>query len=293
MPRHLQRLLQLAIVCSGKAVLLRGTPSSWLALEEQPLCTLPAAGNFSGIVQVFVHQDNSRHLEFGDAWSGTQTTVSCRGQLPPTCLAHFKEDGPASSCDVAECPCDRDTSDVDTDYLKKMVDVVVPLCKASTAAQFKILNIGLGGGDIPAYLLSHCPENTVVQSIEYDPRVVLVAGKFFGTNDNKGRHKVITGDGGAESAVLLEAGQAYDVILVDVFDDAGSVPKSCVNSAFLRTVHGLLRPAGKLMQQVWDRQHDELLSGLKHQFEQEPGGHVEDGDGRHGQWVIVATRSSS
>lgn len=272
---------------------MRGTPSSWLALEEQPLCTLPASGNFSGIVQVFVHQDNSRHLEFGDAWSGTQTSVSCRGPLPPSCLVHFREDGPASSCDAVDCPCDRDASNVDTDYLAKMVNTIVPSCKAaSSSSDFRILNIGLGGGDIPAYLLSHCPANTFVQSIEYDPRVVAVAGKFFGTNDEKGRHTVLTGDGGAQSAALLEAGRQYDAILVDVFDDAGDVPSSCVNEAFLRTVHGLLRPSGKFVQQVWDRQHGELLSGLKRQFEQ-GGGQVEDGDGHHGQWVLVATKSGS
>lgn len=283
-------LVSLAIGCQLGEALLRGTPSSWLALEEQPLCTLPASGNFSGIVQVFVHQDNSRHLEFGDAWSGTQTTVSCHGQLPTSCLAHFKEDGPASNCDTVECPCDRDASSVDTDYLAKMVNVVVPLCKeAASASQFNVLNIGLGGGDIPAYILSHCPENTHVQSIEYDPRVVDVAGKFFGTNDGKGRHQVITGDGGAQAAALLEAGRQYDAILVDVFDDAGDVPRSCVDAGFVKTVHGLLRPSGKFIQQVWDRQHGELLSGLKNQFE----GQVEDGDGRHGQWVLVATRSSS
>jgi SAM-dependent methyltransferase len=289
-----QRLFWLAIAVGLADAVLRGTPTSWLALDDQPLCTLPATGNFSGMVQVFVHHDNSRHLEFGDAWSGTQTTVSCRGDLPSSCLANFQESGPASDCAAVNCPCDRDASNVDTEYLAKMVNTVVPLCKAaSSAPQFNILNIGLGGGDIPAYILSHCPENTHVQSIEYDPRVVSVAEKFFGTNDGKGRHTVITGDGGAEAAALLGEGKQYDAILVDVFDDAGDVPKSCVNNAFLKTVHGLLRPSGKFVQQVWDRQHAELISGLRHQFEQEPGGQVEDGDGRHGQWVLVATRSAS
>merc|ERR1719356_1627823 len=89
---------------AGKA-LVRNAPTSWLALESQPVCTLPATGNFSGLVQVFVHEDNSRHLEFGDAWSGTQTTVSCKGSLPPACLAHFNEDTLSPNCDQVTCPC--------------------------------------------------------------------------------------------------------------------------------------------------------------------------------------------
>lgn len=287
----------LALVAVRKAAaagLLRGTPTSWLELEEQPLCVLPAFGNFSGPVQVFVHQDNTRHLEFGDAWSGTQTSVSCKGALPPSCLAHFKEDSPAASCNAVECPCERDASSVDTDYLTRMVNAVVPICqKAATAASFNILNIGLGGGDIPAYLLSHCPRNTHVESVEYDPRVVTVAGKFFGTDDEHGRHKVSTGDGGAEAAARLHAGRRYDAVLVDVFNDAGDVPPSCASAAFVESIHGLLRPSGKFIQQVWDRQHAALLNAVKRRFEKEPGGIVEDGDGHHGQWVVMATKGNA
>lgn len=273
---------------SESKILLRGTPTSWLALEAQPICALAASGDFSGAVQVFVHQDNTRHLEFGDEWSGTQTSVSCRGPMPTSCLAKFNEAGSPPSCDAVDCPCDRDASTVDTDYLAKMANVVVPLCKAAAeSASFEILNIGLGGGDIPAYILAHCPTNTRIESIKYDPRVVTVAGKFFGTNDSQGRHKVDTGDGGAKAAELLKNGRSFDAVLIDVFDDAGDVPASCLGDGFTETVHGLLRPSGKVVQQVWDRQHSTLLESFKKEF----GSQVEDGDGKHGQWVVVASKA--
>jgi spermidine synthase len=170
-----------------------------------------------------------------------------------------------------------------------MASAVVPMCNAAAVDRsFQILNIGLGGGDIPAFLLSHCPNTTLIESVEYDPRVVTVAGKFFGTGDSHGRHTVDTGDGGARAAALLKSGRRFDAVLVDVFDDAGDVPATCLGDVFTTTIHGLLKPSGKLVQQVWDRQHSSLLSSFKKQF----GSRVEDGDSSHGQWVVVATKES-
>lgn len=265
-----------------------------LALENQPICVLPASGAFSGQVQVFVHQDNSRHLEFGDEWSGTQTSVNCKGPLSSTCLAQFDEDSAVPSCDVVNCPCDRDTTKVGDDYLAKMVNVVMPMCKAAAnTSSFTILNIGLGGGDIPTYLLAHCPSNTHIESIEFDPRVASVAGKFFGTDDVHGRHKVNVGDGGVKAAELLSAGFRYDVVLADVFNDAGDVPASCVGEAFAKSVHGLLRPSGKLVQQVWDTQHVKVFSSLENVFAKDAGGSVHDNVSKVRQWVVVATKGSA
>eukprot|EP00928_Gymnodinium_smaydae_P008452 TRINITY_DN13081_c2_g3_i1.p1 TRINITY_DN13081_c2_g3~~TRINITY_DN13081_c2_g3_i1.p1 ORF type:complete len:313 (+),score=25.22 TRINITY_DN13081_c2_g3_i1:85-1023(+) len=293
MPRcpKLGRVLLFTLIHgSGALGTARVAPLSMLALDSTPICTVAAAGNQSGQVQVFAHEDNSRHLEFGNEWSGTQTSVRCKGALPLSCTNHFTENGSVVPCSQVDCPCERDSSAVDAEYLSVMVEAVLPLCRNATGAKtFRVLNIGLGGGDVPAFLLDHCPQGTLVESVEYDPRVVYVATRYFGTNLAQGRHKVHVGDGGAVVQQLRHSGQLYDAILIDVFDDAGDVPASCLGDAFTMNVRALLRPSGKVLQQVWERQHGQLLNSLKRQFGVNCAA---DTYGRNGQWVVVATQTS-
>jgi len=41
------------------------------------------------------------------------------------------------------------------------------------------------------------------------------------------------------------------------------------------------------------RQHQLLLSAFRQSFQKSKGGEVADGDGVHGQWVVVASKSAA
>lgn len=267
-------------------VLGRDSPSSNLDLEMKPLCVMGPEGNFSNQVEVFVHADNSRYLELGDDMSGTQTRVPCDGELPKSCLKGFQAEGSPPPCAMIECPCERNVSRILTEYGQKMMETLIPACQGST--EFRVLNIGLGAGGLPPYLLAHCPTNTVVDSVEFDPRIIAAGERFFGTDDAHGRHEISSGDGGAAIAERFHAGKHYDAIVVDAFDADGNVPRSCSDAEFLGHAQAILRPGGKLVMQVWSRQYPEVLERFEKRF---GASNVVGNDVHFGQWVIAATNA--
>merc|ERR550514_766734 len=111
-----------------------------------------------------------------------------------------------------------------------MMQEVTPACESwsvihpgEESGPMRVLLVGLGGGALPAYMLSQCPKGSVfVESVEYDPRVVKAAERFFGFQVIPGANEVETDDGG--KAVARRASnpdsssrEQYDVVLVDCF----------------------------------------------------------------------------
>lgn len=264
----------------------RGPAADALVSDERPICVYGPKEGFGGHVQVFVSTDNSRYLEFDHDGVGSQTEVKCRGQVPPDCASPSPVTGAAASwsvnttqsCELLDCPCDRDISSLDFSYMVDMMQEVTPLCESwsvlhsgAEASPMRVLLVGLGGGALPAYIVSHCPSGTArVESVEYDPRVVMAAEKFFGFNVQPGKNEVETNDGGAALARRAESAtygqEAYDAVLVDCFGDAGEVPDSCKSEAFIANAKTLLKRGGKMIQQIWSPQYEKVIERYKASF---------------------------
>jgi len=161
--------------------------------------------------------------------------------------------------------CEPDTSSLQFVYMKKMMDIALPMCEQKEDG-FNALIIGLGGGALPEYLLEHCPQSAQIESIEYDPRVIDVATNFFGFHVVPGRNEIQNRDGGEAVKERVEAGKKYDLVLVDCFQTGGHVPDSCRSNDFITGLHSILKPGGKAIQQVWGSQYDSILGAYSNVF---------------------------
>mmetsp|Transcript_18503 Transcript_18503/g.50968 ORF Transcript_18503/g.50968 Transcript_18503/m.50968 type:complete len:299 (-) Transcript_18503:122-1018(-) len=232
----------------------------------RPFCQFGSRGGFNGSVTVYVTKHNVRSFSFGVEDFGTQTEVTCKGPVPVTC-SRTAESKPAlvPSCEDLACECDVDISELQFVYMKKMMREAIPLCRMQQSG-FRVLMIGLGGGALPEYLLSHCPQGTSVESIEYDPRVIDVATHFFGLRVAPGVNDIENSDGGRAVQARAAAGKKYDLVLVDCFQSEGVVPDSCRNGAFVSGVRAILKPGGTALQQVWAPQYRSTLSTYRQVF---------------------------
>lgn len=246
-------------------------------MDDEPFCIFGERGNFGGNVQVFVGHDNVRSLQFSGDGIGTQTMVACAGDVPPNCGAprvEVKNVNETQSCDMLECACEPDTSHLQFSYMEDMMNEVKPMCELAAvdsfrpadAGPFHILLIGLGGGALPEYTVQHCPKGIRMESVEFDPRVIDAATGFFGLHLKQGVNSVENGDGGAAVAKRAQNGDKYDVVMVDAFQSAGKVPDSCKNTKFIQNVKKILRPQGKLIQQIWSPQYEQVIEDYKKIF---------------------------
>mmetsp|Transcript_39272 Transcript_39272/g.72309 ORF Transcript_39272/g.72309 Transcript_39272/m.72309 type:complete len:299 (+) Transcript_39272:78-974(+) len=237
--------------------------------DSVPFCQFGRRVGFNDAVAVYINSDNSRSFSFGAEDTGTQSQISCNGPVPSHCASRLSSNPrQISSCEEVSCSCKADASSLQFVYMKKMMQEAVPLCEVQ-ASNFQTLMIGLGGGALPEYLLAHCPEGTSVESVEYDPRVIDVATKFFGLRVAPGVSEIENNDGGKSVQARAAAGKKYDLILVDCFQSEGYVPDSCRDEAFVSGLHALLKSGGVAIQQVWGGQYKETLSTYQHVFGQE------------------------
>lgn len=206
---------------------------------------------------------NSRRLTFGDnAWEKLiQTAVNCKGSPAPTCLAASK-----SSCDLeaTRCPCEFDMQNLpplDHEYQYIAKEVLQKNEAALEGAFDSIRNrgaavsdgmrmalVGLGGGMIAQYLISHSTQLSI-DAIELNSDVIAAARAFFGVAkaESSGRLHVLEGDGQAR---LNEApASRYGIVVVDCFGD-GRVPASCRSKAFAEAVYRAMQPGAEMLQNV-------------------------------------------
>lgn len=106
-----------------------------------------------------------------------------------------------------------------------------------------ILIIGLGGGVLPTALATLRPEARITV-VELDPAVTRVARRFFGFNPGP-RTQVIEEDGRVFVKRAGQAGQHYDLIMLDAFDH-DYIPEHLLTQEFLREVQALLTADGVL-----------------------------------------------
>ena len=112
----------------------------------------------------------------------------------------------------------------------------------------RILAIGLGGGVVPSVLQRLLPE-AQIDTVEIDPAVVRVANSHFNFRAAPGTrvHEV---DGRVFVKRQLAAGEKYDLILLDAYDNE-YIPEHLLTVEFLREVKELLSPTGAVVSNTW------------------------------------------
>ncbi len=105
----------------------------------------------------------------------------------------------------------------------------------------ELLMIGLGGGSIARFVHERLPR-TRVTVVEINPEVIAAARSFFGLPADEDRVRVLVADGAGYVPAHLAA---YDVVLLDAFEDGRSVP-ALATQAFYDACRVALRPGGLL-----------------------------------------------
>lgn len=110
----------------------------------------------------------------------------------------------------------------------------------SSGEPFKILMIGLGGGD----LLDLLPEDANVDIVEIDPRIVALAKNYF--EINLGNNKKIFVDDARNFLRTRSSDKKYDVVIGDAYQ-GNSVPYHLVSSEFFSLVKTNLSDDGIIL----------------------------------------------
>lgn len=223
--------------------------------EASPrLCELPPQAGFEQALDIYANKnDNTRSIQFGGFGTdkggdgfGIETMVKCKGDLPASCMASTN-----NTC--AECPCERDLA-LYGNYQEHMAKYLVPMCTnppdQGRKDPFRVLLVGLGGGGLPEFIMSKCPKGTRVESVEYDPRMIEAASRYFGLHLQQGVNEVVQGDGGDIVQQRSEQGEKYDLVLVDAFSGPFQVPESCRDEKFIRNLQTIIRKNGMALQNI-------------------------------------------
>lgn len=194
-----------------------------------PLLLLPLAGcGSSSEVGKIVHQERSLYRDIYVAEEGAERCMYFRLRGSP---------GKQSCIDL------QNPSRLVSEYSRLMLAglYVQPQPR-------RILAIGLGGGVVPTVLQQLLPD-AVIDAVEIDPAVVRVAGSHFNfrPGPNTKVHEV---DGRVFVKRQLAAGEKYDLVLLDAYDNE-YIPEHLLTVEFLREVAGLLTPAGAVVSNTW------------------------------------------
>mmetsp|Transcript_100561 Transcript_100561/g.314264 ORF Transcript_100561/g.314264 Transcript_100561/m.314264 type:complete len:216 (-) Transcript_100561:101-748(-) len=161
------------------------------------------------------------------------------------------------------CPCEFDDSihTLSAPYMRTMFESMAPWCSSAGATQ--VLSIGLGGGELPQFLLRRCP-NMRIETVELNEEVIHVATNFFGLGESQSAFgdRVSVEHADALAAVEERALSRYDAVLVDCFAGGGRVPETCRSRRFAEKVRGILKPSGVLLQNIWRKspRHPEVAA---------------------------------
>jgi spermidine synthase len=102
--------------------------------------------------------------------------------------------------------------------------------------------IGLGGGALTRFFHMHWPA-MAFHSVEIDPVVVAVARQLFHVSETS-TYRSYAMDG---RRFVREAKKPYDLIVVDAFDAAATMPKQLASVEFFRLLKKRLTPHGVLV----------------------------------------------
>lgn len=108
----------------------------------------------------------------------------------------------------------------------------------------KYLFLGVGGGTAPGLVSRYFPDITLT-GVEIDP-VILEAGRLYFEMDRVPM-KVVVADA---RLYLLNSGESYDFMMVDVYRDNRSIPFHLATREFFELVQDRLAPNGVLLMNV-------------------------------------------
>ena len=111
-----------------------------------------------------------------------------------------------------------------------------------------ILTLGLGGGSLPKFFLSHFPE-CKIDIVELRPMVVKVAFDYFSLPQDP-RLTLYVND--AKDFFNREEAGYYDLILLDIFNKRGMVP-TIGDTSFLKACKAHLTEKGVLIINLWSK----------------------------------------
>ena len=145
-------------------------------------------------VLVMLVSDTERHLQFhtnGQRWgAATEARVQCR-QSACNCTRSSRPRRSMTEC--APCPCDPvpvpNFAVRGFGYVQIMLNKVVEFCAqrneaVGTTSQYRVLQIGLGGGTLAPMVRAKC--GALVDVIEKQQDVVDAARRFMGYADARG-----------------------------------------------------------------------------------------------------------
>lgn len=121
------------------------------------------------------------------------------------------------------------------DYTKLMMGFLL-----LTTAPRDIAMIGLGGGSLAKFCHRHLPDANITV-VEINPGVIALRDEFCVPVDGP-RMRVIEADG---AVWLQQQAAAFDVLLVDAYDEHG-LPPALATDAFQASCARCLRPGGVL-----------------------------------------------
>lgn len=115
----------------------------------------------------------------------------------------------------------------------------------------RCLCLGLGAGSMPKYIQQNrlCQR---VEVVEVNPVVVDVARNYFGLPDGVRVHKRDAME------FVVGSSMSYDLILVDLFDKAGT-PIEFKMLSFYQKLQALLRDGGVVVVNMWASDFGDLL----------------------------------
>ena len=121
----------------------------------------------------------------------------------------------------------------------------------------RVLIVGLGGGTLPVFLHRHHPD-LLIDVVDIDPAVIIVAKQFFGFAEDA-RMKAHAGDGRA--FVERAPRGRYDLIILDAFGSS-EVPSHLTTREFLHAVRAALAPGGVVVSNIWRRGYNHLYDRM-------------------------------
>lgn len=122
---------------------------------------------------------------------------------------------------------------------------------ALSGSSGRMLVLGLGGGSLPMFLRRNYPD-AVIDVVEIDPDVVLVAKRFFGVIEDKRLHIHI-----ADARLFVENSEPgiYDLIMVDAFG-ANNAPAHLTTQEFMRSLYKTVSSDGVVVGNLWRRAYN-------------------------------------
>jgi spermidine synthase len=117
----------------------------------------------------------------------------------------------------------------------------------------RVLLVGLGGGSLVKFLLAACPA-AFIEVAEINPEILEVARNFFYLPEEE-RLRITLAPGEEVIARRRKAGERFDLLLLDAFDDNGPA-RALLDEQVLRRCRHLLRPHGVFAMNLWNRPRD-------------------------------------